>query len=227
MMYAAIGNGGNLYTPQLVRRVESSEGKVLEEFQPKLVRHLNITPEQRQVIVDGLVAVVNEAGGTAYGRRLKDIVVAGKTGTAQVVKLGQVRVKAANLDYWERDNAWFASFAPAADPEIAVVVLNEHGGFGAAGAAPAAMEIIQKYFDMKGEEATAARVPVQPIELHLPPHPEPPGKKSDDKAAEAQAANATGKSNQVQTSLLKVPAQEQTPVAQVRPDDPPVPGHDE
>lgn len=186
MMYAAIGNGGNLYQPQLVRRVESPDGTVLQEYQPKLVRHLNITPEERQTIVEGLVAVVNEAGGTAYGRRLKDIVVAGKTGTAQVMRLGTVRVKAAQLDYWQRDNAWFASFAPADDPEIAVVVLNEHGGFGASGAAPAAMEVIQKYFDLKKEETTAARVPVQPVELHLPPKPDPPGSKKKDPAEKAE-----------------------------------------
>jgi penicillin-binding protein 2 len=42
------------------------------------------------------------------------------------------------MTYWQRDHAWFASFAPAEDPEIAVVVLNEHGGHGGMDAAPTA-----------------------------------------------------------------------------------------
>jgi penicillin-binding protein 2 len=48
------------------------------------------------------------------------------------------------------DHAWFASFAPAKKPEIAVVVLIEHGGFGAKAATPVAMEMVEGYFGLKG-----------------------------------------------------------------------------
>jgi len=149
MMYAALANGGKVYQPQVVRRIESVDGKAVEEFNPKLIRSLDIAPEHYKLVVDALSAVVNEPGGTAYAARLKDIKVAGKTGTAQVTRIGTVRVKKDNMDYWERDHAWFASFAPVEEPEIAVIVLNEHGGHGASDAAPAAMAIIHKHFELK------------------------------------------------------------------------------
>src|SRR5205823_1232405 len=62
--------------------------------------------------------------------------------------------------YFSRDHAWFVAFAPADDPEIAVVVLNEHGGWGAEAAAPAAAKVVSAYFKMKREDA--APVPVIP-----------------------------------------------------------------
>jgi len=158
MVYAAIANGGSVYQPQVVRRVESVDGKVIEEFNPKLVRNVDIPPEHHKIVIDALSAVVNEPGGTAYASRLKDIKVAGKTGTAQVARLGTVRVKKENMDYWERDHAWFASFAPADAPEIAVVVLNEHGGHGASDAAPGAMAIIRRYFELKKEDESSVAI---------------------------------------------------------------------
>jgi penicillin-binding protein 2 len=171
LLYATIANGGTLYKPQLVRRIIGIDGKVKEELQPVVARQVEIDPEQRAVVVDALSAVVNEVGGTAYRSRLPDLLVAGKTGTAQVRALGAVRVKKENMDYFERDHAWFASFAPADTPEIAVVVLNEHGGHGASDAAPIATALIRKYFDLRREDAlkrgdlaAAAAVPGKPPE---------------------------------------------------------------
>ena len=91
---------------------------------------------------DALQGVCNEPGGTGYYRRPRGVKfkVAGKTGTAQVVKQGDDRGK--DLPYDFRDHAWFAAYAPAEDPRIAVVVVNEHGGHGSSGAAPLAMELI-------------------------------------------------------------------------------------
>lgn len=159
MVYASIANGGVVYQPQLVTRIEAVDGKVLEEFPPKVVRTVNIDPEHHKLVMDALSSVVNEPGGTAYRSRLKDIRVAGKTGTAQVARLGSVRLKKEQMDYWERDHAWFASFAPVEDPQIAVVVLSEHGGHGGTEAAPAATAIIQKYFDLRKTDSASAQVP--------------------------------------------------------------------
>lgn len=153
MMYATIANGGKVFRPQLVLRTEKADGSPLETYQPSVLRTLPIPPEHRQVVVDALSAVVNEPGGTAYAQRLKDIKVAGKTGTAQVSRLGKIRVKTAQMDYFLRDHAWFASFAPVDKPEIAVVVLNEHGGHGGVDAAPTAMAVIKKYFELKKADA--------------------------------------------------------------------------
>jgi penicillin-binding protein 2 len=151
--YATIANGGTLFQPQVVERVESQDGEVLETFGPKVVRKIEFDPAQRQLVIDGLVAVVNEPGGTAYGHGLKKIKIAGKTGTAQVRRIGsEHHVKKETLTYWERDNAWFVGFAPAEAPEIAVVALTEHSGFGGTESAPVVAAVIQKYFDLKDEE---------------------------------------------------------------------------
>jgi penicillin-binding protein 2 len=151
MVYAAIGNGGTLYRPQLVERIESADGRLVKQFEAERIRDVDMPSEHRAVVVDALKAAVHEPGGTAYKLRLKDVVVAGKTGTTQVARLGKVRLKTHQIDYWLRDHAWFAAFAPADNPEIAVVVLNEHGGGGSSAAAPTAMATIQKYFDLKAE----------------------------------------------------------------------------
>src|SRR5438477_462250 len=146
-------NGGYTLKPQIVRRIESPDGTPLREFQPEVVRQLGLKDTTLAAVRAGLYAVVNEPGGTAYRSRLPDVQFAGKTGTAQVMKLGQKqKLDPTAQAYFSRDHAWFAAFAPAADPEMVVVVLNEHGGWGAEAAAPAAAKIVSAYFKMKREE---------------------------------------------------------------------------
>lgn len=173
VVYAAAGNGGRVFQPQVVSEVVSPDGRVLQHFEPKLVRDVEMTPEQQFVMRDALTAVVNEPGGTAYRSRLANVKVAGKTGTAQVAKLGQVRVKKEDMPYFERDHAWFAGFAPAEEPELAIVVLNEHGGHGGSDAAPAAMAIIKKYFELKQSDGVAFSEPLAPAPHTAWPHPAP------------------------------------------------------
>ncbi len=195
MLYATIANGGHLYQPQIVERIETPEGKLVEDFKPRLVREVAMTPEQRATIIAGLIGVVNEPGGTGFRARLPDVVVAGKTGTAQVARIGAVRLKTHELSYWQRDNAWFASFAPADAPELVVVVLNEHSGFGGAEAAPTAGAIIKKYFELKKTDAEAYGLEYQPpkapttlkVPLLMPPLEAP---RDDARAGLAQQAHA-------------------------------------
>jgi penicillin-binding protein 2 len=160
VVYAAIANGGVVYQPQVVRQVVTPDGEVVHQFEGKIVRQVPMSPENQHIIVDALTAVVNEPGGTAFRSRLADVTIAGKTGTAQVAKLGAVRLKKEQMSYFERDHAWFAAVAPAQSPEIAVVVLNEHGGHGGSDAAPAASAIIKKYFELKKSDAIAFSVPL-------------------------------------------------------------------
>ena len=162
--YAAIANGGEVLVPQIVLRIESPEGKVIREFHPQIARKLELKESSFAAVRAGLIAVVNEPGGTAYRSRLPDLQFAGKTGTAQVMKLGQKqKLDPTTQAYFSRDHAWFAAYAPAAEPEIVVVVLNEHGGWGADAAAPAASKIIAAYFRMKKDEvAPAAPQPAAP-----------------------------------------------------------------
>ena len=144
-LYAAIANGGKLWLPQIVERIESPDQKVLEEFAPRVRRELSVSPENLALIRQGLVGVVNEPKGTAFRVRTKDIEVAGKTGTAQVRRA--VRHGEAVSSYDQNDHAWFVGFAPAGSPRIAFAVLIEHGGHGGEVAAPAAMEIVHNYFE--------------------------------------------------------------------------------
>jgi penicillin-binding protein 2 len=103
---------------------------------------------------------------------MSGIIIAGKTGTAQVVRIGEVRLKKEQMDYFERDHAWFAAFAPADNPEIAIVVLNEHSGHGGSESAPAASAVMQKYFELKAARSVAfgpGWVPPPPIKIVAPP----------------------------------------------------------
>jgi penicillin-binding protein 2 len=141
-MYAAIANGGKLWLPQIVERVESTDGQVLEEFAPRVRRELGISAESLAIVRQALVGVVNEPKGTAFKSRSREIEVAGKTGTAQV------HGRRTEAGGWEGgDHAWFVGFAPAGRPRIAFAVLVEHGGHGGEVAAPVAMEIVDKYFE--------------------------------------------------------------------------------
>ena len=153
VMYAAIANGGAVFKPQVVERVETSAGDEMQSFKPELVRQIPMSEENHHLLVDALTAVVNEPGGTAFRSRLTNVVVAGKTGTAQVARLGAVRLKAEQMSYFERDHAWFAAFAPAEHAELVVVVLNEHGGHGGSDAAPAAAAVFKKFFELKASDA--------------------------------------------------------------------------
>ena len=166
-----------VWKPQVVLRVEDADGKVLQEFAPEERSRLNLKKTTRDTVMKGLLAAVNEPYGTGWWSRLKDVTMAGKTGTAQVVKLGAKRLKASQVSYFERDHAWFAAFAPAEDPEIVVVVLNEHSGFGASNAAPTAAAVVKKWLELRAEDAAeragpATRKPPQPAAP--PPAPPPP-----------------------------------------------------
>ncbi len=155
VLYSAVGNKGRVLQPQIVSRIEAPDGQVVEAFAPKVVRQIPMSDDQHALLVDALTSVVNEPGGTAFRTRNAEVTVAGKTGTAQVGKLGLVRLKKEQMDYFERDHAWFASFAPAEDPELTVIVLNEHGGHGGSDAAPTAAAVIAKYFELKKADAFA------------------------------------------------------------------------
>ncbi len=146
MMYTAIASGGTLYVPQLVERVERPDGSIVEEFEPRVRRRIAVDPAFLTYVIDGLFGVVNDPKGTAYDARIEGgVPVAGKTGTAEVSK----KKLEPNEDprrawYYRRSHAWFAGFAPADKPELAIVVLVEHGGQGGKYAAPIAIQILQE-----------------------------------------------------------------------------------
>ncbi len=150
MSYAAIANGGTLYVPMLVERVTGPDGTVVEAFEPRVRRRVHVDPEHLAMVIDGLYGAVNDAGGTAYDARVEGgVSVAGKTGTAQVSHRARPDEDPQRAWYYNRAHAWFAGFAPAEDPEVAIVVLVEHGGAGGRQAAPIAINVLQEYLQSR------------------------------------------------------------------------------
>jgi penicillin-binding protein 2 len=147
LLYATVAADGKLWLPQIVERVESPTGQVIEEFPPRVRREVSVSPESLAFLRRALYGVVQDAKGTAFKARPKHIEIAGKTGTAQVFQGGRRGGDEPPLPYERVDHAWFAGFAPAAKPRIAFAVLVEHGGHGGAVAAPVAVEIVESYFD--------------------------------------------------------------------------------
>jgi penicillin-binding protein 2 len=141
---------GRRYRPRLVLRTEDVEGSIVNTLPAELVSGLDIKPGVLEEVRQGLVQVVNSPGGTGRNAALEGIVVAGKTGTSQVVTLGRKRIKAQDLPWQHRDHAWFVAFAPAEAPEVALAVLLEHAdGGGGKVAAPVAGAVMNEFFRLK------------------------------------------------------------------------------
>ncbi len=213
---AALANGGTLYTPYLVSEVtDGRTGKVVWKQQPEVRRRIGLTPEIVQAIHQAMASVtqcnsawwadaIDSDCGTAYWTYYgftsetqqylgHAITVAGKTGTAQVAVTGN-------------PNGWWVSFAPANNPQIAIVVETEKSGDGFVGGAPIAREMYDYYFglDKAMFDAGAADqiIPgvVQeyfglPADQHYPdwwgPAPAKPAQGSAPSAGAAQHGSAT------------------------------------
>jgi len=134
-MTAIVANGGRKTIPHLIKGMKLPEPE-----------HVALDENALRIVREGLWAVVNEPGGTAYwSARVPGAEMAGKTGTVQVIAQS-ARTDAKALPFKFRDHAWFTSFAPAQNPEIVVVVFAEHGGSGSRSAAPIAQALHAKYF---------------------------------------------------------------------------------
>lgn len=157
-MVAAVANGGTLYRPWFVRQVESLDGKVIREYGPEKIRDVPVKKSTLEIVRNALRDVVNSGWGTGGQAQSKLVQIAGKTGTAQVAEMRGKYLKSEQLAYAVRDHAWFVSYAPAEEPEIAVVVLVEHGGHGGSAAAPLAKKVIEKYLSLKSQDAGLPRV---------------------------------------------------------------------
>lgn len=162
--YAAIANGGILYLPQLVNMVEAQTGEIVGKFTPQEIGRVPVSQSNLKILQHALKGVVNEDGGTGRTVRLPGIEAAGKTGTAQVIRLKEntPRKKPKDTPYEQRDHAWFVGYAPAENPEIVVAVIVEHGGFGAEAAAPVAREVMKAYLKTKLKPSVSGGVRTHP-----------------------------------------------------------------
>ena len=145
MAYVAVANGGIAYEPRLIKKViqpdgqpaiDENTGQIAVPEEPKIrgdLRSEGLNAQQIEIVRHGLWEVVNDAGGTGGKAKVKNLAVAGKTGTAQATDRGK-------KDYI----AWFACFAPYEKPKYVIVVAVQSGKHGGSVAAPVAAHILEQ-----------------------------------------------------------------------------------
>ncbi len=159
--YAALINGGTLYRPQLVREIRNEMGDIILTHEPQISAELNDLEEALDVVRRSMAHVTHK-GGTAHGLlyrkdlpdmslwlRESGLTLGGKTGTAQVVRLAKSisHLDPSEVDYAKRDHAWFVGFMPIEKPEIIIVTMTEHGGFGGSTSAPVTAQVAMSWFE--------------------------------------------------------------------------------
>ena len=134
---ASIANGGTLFKPHFVSRVEDPNGHVVQTINPEIIRRDFISPDNLKIVRDAMRQTVSNPLGTAccFMDRDVPVQVAGKTGSAETDPANNIP-----------PHSWFVSFAPFNDPQIVTVVLLEKAGEGAEYAVPATRETLQWYF---------------------------------------------------------------------------------
>jgi len=141
--YATVANGGTVVTPHVGMEIDDAAGRVLREFDPPPRRHVHVDPAYRAAILEGLHEAAQSPGGTSYGIFSGfPVAVAGKTGTAQRPP--------------NPDQSWYVVLAPYPKPRIVTAVTIEQGGFGAESAAPAALQILEAYFNKRASGTSGA-----------------------------------------------------------------------
>jgi penicillin-binding protein 2 len=139
-----VAMSGLRYQPHLIKAIRDRATQRLYEFPPVEVGRVEMSKRTFSVIRKALAGVVSEPHGTGAAAQSKFVSIGGKTGTAQVVET-RPGVPTKSLPKQLQDHAWFVAFAPVEDPQIAVVVLIEHGGHGGETAAPPARKVIEEY----------------------------------------------------------------------------------
>jgi len=140
MVAATVANNGVLMKPYLIDQVTASDLSVVEQTQPQELGQpisATVAGYEKQM----MIAVVQDSDGTGFQfnqSALNGLEIAGKTGTAQNGQSAQ-------------PDAVFTAFAPADNPKIAVGVMIEGGGYGAAAAEPIAVAVIKAYLDATGQ----------------------------------------------------------------------------
>lgn len=139
-MVAAVGNGGRLVRPHLVREIIDPETRQTERVRVSPVGSVHLRPEALATLRDGLEAVVLR--GTGRRVALPGLAIAGKTGSAENPR--------------GKPHAWFTAYAPADAPRVALAVLVEHGWRGSVAAGPIAKAVLATAFGISLEQTQGA-----------------------------------------------------------------------
>jgi penicillin-binding protein 2 len=129
----AIAADGEIYKLHLVKKIISVDGKTIKEIKPEIYKKIDFSSDTFKIIKEGLRQTILK--GTGWRANIKELAVAGKTGTAQNPQ-GET-------------HAWFIGFAPYENPEICITVFLENGGEGGETAAPIARAMLEKYFSIQ------------------------------------------------------------------------------
>jgi penicillin-binding protein 2 len=142
---ATLANDGIAFKPHFVKQVQSPNNKT-PEAEPKPILDMHFNPENIDLVKRAMEAVTRPGGTAAGASAGAPYRMAGKTGTAQVIgmKQGEKYIEN-NVSEYNRDHAWFISFAPVEKPRIALAVLVENGGHGGTTAAPIARKVLDYY----------------------------------------------------------------------------------
>jgi penicillin-binding protein 2 len=128
--FSSIANNGWTYTPYIISEIRNKNGEIIKTPELKKIT-LPISSSVIDIIRESMEGVVNNEKGTAYWTRLREINVAGKTGTAQNPQ--------------GEDHSLFVGFAPFHEPKIVVFTVVENSGHGSVYAAPITTKIIKRY----------------------------------------------------------------------------------
>jgi penicillin-binding protein 2 len=142
---AAIANNGTLFKPHLVNHVDNQRTSTRRTIEPELIHRIPLKEENLQFIKRAM-AGVNTGGTGARAFAGAQYTSGGKTGTAQVIAIkANEKYIEKNVLERHRDHSLFIAFAPLENPKIALAVIVENGGFGAAVAAPIARAVLDYY----------------------------------------------------------------------------------
>ncbi len=133
MVYSAVANGGFRYQPYLVSRIDALDGTPLKIFSPNKIGSLPVSKDTLEAIHKGLRMVMGKDGTGGLIFEHYPIALAGKSGTAETNGL---------------DNGWFVAYGPVEKPEVVILCMFEHSGFGAESAAPVVKRMLDAYFHL-------------------------------------------------------------------------------
>lgn len=148
---AAIANGGKLITPHVVKQYRDSMGNVYDPLATQVRSQLPVEPGYLQIMRDAMRQSVT--AGVARNAASSAVAVAGKTGTAEFGEQHD--------DGTYETHGWFVGFAPAEDPQIAVMVFVQHGS-GGNDASPAAAQIFNYYFGPRSAPVSSGEATATP-----------------------------------------------------------------
>ena len=155
---SSIGQGFILVTPlQIARYTAALATSILAK--PHLLKdntlinnqELNISKKYMKIVRNAMYEVANKNGGTAKKYIKSKVIIAAKTGTAQVVGIPQSekkRMKEYELSYYRRSHAWLTTYAPYKNPQYVVTVVIEHGGHGGSAAGAIVSKIYNKLYEL-------------------------------------------------------------------------------